>query len=160
MTNKSNKKKPVDYEVGYGKPPKHSQFVKGETGNPLGRAGKKTDLDAAIVKQLLRKITITEGGEQKRLRIVDALAMRIALDATKGKPSAIREVKASIKRRMDIEEAERAMIDSDMSDDEIYDKLMHIIDHARARQANHETRQERIAEDKRKADEQIKDDEE
>ena len=26
-----------DYEVGYGKPPKHSQFKKGRSGNPKGR---------------------------------------------------------------------------------------------------------------------------
>ena len=25
------------YEVGYGKPPKHSQFQKGKSGNPKGR---------------------------------------------------------------------------------------------------------------------------
>ena len=31
-----------DYEVGYGKPPRHSRFVKGQSGNPRGRpAGAK-----------------------------------------------------------------------------------------------------------------------
>ena len=37
-----------DYEVGYGKPPKHSQFPPGRSGNPSGRKtgarGLKTDL--------------------------------------------------------------------------------------------------------------------
>jgi hypothetical protein len=27
---------PGDYEVGYGKPPKHSRFRKGQSGNPKG----------------------------------------------------------------------------------------------------------------------------
>jgi len=29
--------KPDDYEVGYGKPPKHGQFKPGQSGNPKGR---------------------------------------------------------------------------------------------------------------------------
>ena len=28
---------PGSYEVGYGKPPKHTQFKKGQSGNPKGR---------------------------------------------------------------------------------------------------------------------------
>ena len=27
-----------DHEVGYGNPPRHSQFIKGQSGNPRGRA--------------------------------------------------------------------------------------------------------------------------
>jgi hypothetical protein len=33
---------PDDYAVGYKKPPKHSQFKKGQTGNPNGRRGRGT----------------------------------------------------------------------------------------------------------------------
>lgn len=41
-----------DYKVGYGKPPKHSQFPPGKSGNPKGRTkgarGLKTDLEAEL----------------------------------------------------------------------------------------------------------------
>lgn len=154
MSNNSKKKVPGDYEVGYGKPPKHSQYVKGETGNPFGRARQSPDLDAAIAKQLRRKVTITEGGEQRRLRLVDALAMRITSDAAKGRPAAIREVKASMKRRREVEEAEREKSDSDMSDEDIFVEISKIMEHARIRKAHYEEHKERTEAAKKEADEQ------
>lgn len=63
-----------DYEVGYGKPPKRSQFKKGQSGNPKGRKkgarGLKTDLDAALSETL----TIKFKG-QKRSGTTQELAM-------------------------------------------------------------------------------------
>ena len=53
-----------DYEVGYGRPPKHTQFPKGVSGNPKGRRkgsrGLKTDLEEALRATL----TITVGGKK------------------------------------------------------------------------------------------------
>lgn len=63
-----------DYEVGYGRPPKHSRFRKGQSGNPRGpKKGSralKTDLDQALKATL----TITVGGK-KRKGTTQALAM-------------------------------------------------------------------------------------
>jgi hypothetical protein len=45
-----------DYEVGYGKPPRHSRFKPGQSGNPRGRAkgsrGLKADLHAELVSRM------------------------------------------------------------------------------------------------------------
>jgi len=53
-----------DYEVGYGKPPKHAQWPKGKSGNPKGRPkgsrGLRTDLD----RELETKLTITVQGKE------------------------------------------------------------------------------------------------
>jgi hypothetical protein len=53
-----------DYQLGYGKPPKHSQFTKGRSGNPKGRPVRarsfKDDLTAELQKKqtaLARSLT-------------------------------------------------------------------------------------------------------
>jgi hypothetical protein len=40
--NPSRRKPQVEYEVGYGKPPKGTQFKKGQSGNPKGRRPAKS----------------------------------------------------------------------------------------------------------------------
>jgi hypothetical protein len=55
-----------DYDFGYGRPPKHTRWPKGKSGNPNGpRKGSralKTDLDEALRATL----TITVGGKKRR----------------------------------------------------------------------------------------------
>lgn len=73
------------FEVGYGKPPKHSQFRKGQSGNPRGpRKGSralKTDLDDALRATL----TINAGGGKRRRGTTQALSMyTLAIKAALG----------------------------------------------------------------------------
>lgn len=71
-----------DYEVGYGKPPRHTQFPPGKSGNPRGRRkgsrGLKTDLHA----ELSATHTITINGRpikgSRQQLMVKTLATRAA----------------------------------------------------------------------------------
>lgn len=78
-----------DYEVGYGRPPKHSQFKKGQSGNPKGRKkgarGLKTDLRA----ELSERIEVTESGKVLKLTKQRLMVKQLAAKALKGDVRAI-----------------------------------------------------------------------
>ncbi len=53
-------------EVGYKKPPKHTQFRKGQSGNPRGRQKGEKNI-ATIAREILTEyVTITESSGKKR----------------------------------------------------------------------------------------------
>ena len=80
------------YEVGYGKPPKDTQFEKGKSGNPKGRPIGTPDLKAIVRKLLLSQVTITEGGKKKKVSALTATVMRLNEKALKGDMRAIEKL--------------------------------------------------------------------
>jgi hypothetical protein len=55
------------YAVGYGKPPRHTQFKPGQSGNAKGRPKKAKTLDDVLYEEFNRFVTITEGSKRRRL---------------------------------------------------------------------------------------------
>ena len=86
----SKKKTPEDYEVGYGKPPKNTQFQKGVTGNPRGRPKKSLDFDQELIRESESFITITENGLQKRISKHKVVVKQLVKQAMTGSPQAQR----------------------------------------------------------------------
>ena len=55
-----------DYEVGYGKPPKATQFRKGRSANPKGRPKRKPGAVGDVIKDVLNTpVEYREGGQTK-----------------------------------------------------------------------------------------------
>ncbi len=61
-----------DYEVGFGRPPKHSQFKKGQSGNPRGRPKASKNVDTMLRDTLLRTVTISENGKKRKITALEA----------------------------------------------------------------------------------------
>jgi Family of unknown function (DUF5681) len=77
------------YQVGYCRPPLHSRFKPGQSGNPKGRPKQSRNL-RTIVKQVLSEdMQIREAGRSRRMPAMEALVRTIRARAFKGDPKAI-----------------------------------------------------------------------
>jgi hypothetical protein len=58
---------PRDYEVGYGKPPRHTRFAKGQSGNPRGRPAGAKNFTTLLSEALNEPVTVTENGRRRKV---------------------------------------------------------------------------------------------
>ena len=73
-----------DEKVGYGKPPKHTQFGKGQSGNPKGRPKETRNFRTDLEDVLKAKVRISEDGCSKAVSSHMAALMRLREKALKG----------------------------------------------------------------------------
>jgi Family of unknown function (DUF5681) len=78
--------------TGYGKPPKHTQFVKGRSGNPKGRPRGSQNLATLLNKAMREKVKVTINGSARYVSKLQAILMQLTNKAASGDPRAIREV--------------------------------------------------------------------
>lgn len=73
-----------DYEVGYGKPPKHSRFKPGQSGNPKGRAKNQPNMSTMLNAVLQEKVNVTQNGKSKKVSTETAILLRLREKALAG----------------------------------------------------------------------------
>jgi hypothetical protein len=95
-----------DYEIGRGKPPRHTRFAKGRSGNPKGRPKASKNFKTDLREELQRLVTIREGGEERRLTKQRALIVRQLADSLSGKAAAATLVGTWVMRLIDENEAD------------------------------------------------------
>src|SRR5206468_12800269 len=78
-----------DHEVGYGKPPRHSQFAKGQSGNPRGRPPGAKNLQTLLNKALNELVIVTENGGGRKMRKRAAIGTQLVKRSAKADYKAI-----------------------------------------------------------------------
>jgi len=78
-----------DYEVGYGRPPRHTRFRKGQSGNPRGRPKGARGFYIELSEELAEKITIQERGRARTVTKQRAVIKRAMEQALQGNPRAL-----------------------------------------------------------------------
>jgi hypothetical protein len=77
-----------DYKIGYGKPPLHTRFKKG---NPGGRPRRARNLRILLEEALAKRVAVTtEGGRRRRIARGELGIARLADKFAAGDPQAIK----------------------------------------------------------------------
>lgn len=78
-----------EYEIGYKKPPKSSQFKKGQSGNSKGRPKDIKNTYALLDEILSQKITVTENDKNIQISKRNAMLIQLVNKGIKGDIKAI-----------------------------------------------------------------------
>lgn len=88
-----------NYQVGYRRPPRHTQFKPGRSGNPRGRPGRFIEpapnrwvLRGQFMHLCKKQITVVEDGRREKMPIMMAVLRQLQIKALSGDMTAIKHL--------------------------------------------------------------------
>ena len=106
------------YDVGYKRPPQHTRFQPGQSGNPKGRAAGTLNLKHDLEQELSERIPIREGDRSLRVSKQRALLKAMLSKALKGDTRAA-SILLQLIAKILVPEAGVADIDAPVTDADI-----------------------------------------
>jgi hypothetical protein len=83
---------PRGYDVGYGKPPRHTRFQPGRSGNPRGRPKSAKGLNTIVRETLTQKVAVRTASGERKISRIEAVLQKTVEQAMKGNPRALAEL--------------------------------------------------------------------
>jgi hypothetical protein len=71
-------------KVGYGLPPRHTRFKKGQSGNPNGRPQGRANAKTIVSRAISEKVTIREGETERAVTKLEGMLQAHLIKAIKG----------------------------------------------------------------------------
>jgi hypothetical protein len=84
-----------DYRVGNKRPPRHSQFKPGVSGNPKGRRKGSVNLRTRVQRGLRKTIVVSKNGRPTRMVVAEVISNRLLESSMKGDLKSIQYVAES-----------------------------------------------------------------
>jgi Family of unknown function (DUF5681) len=97
-----------DDEVGFGKPPKHTRFTKGRSGNPKGRPRGSRNASTLLDEALKERVSVSENGRRKKITKLEAILTQLVNRAAGGDHRATQLLLAHQIPRIEEHEASRS----------------------------------------------------
>ena len=85
--------------VGYGKPPRHSRFKPGQSGNPKGRTKNIKNFTTILKEELETLVEVTENGRRRKLSKGQLAIKALVLKAVKGDQRALAEIFRQVEKQ-------------------------------------------------------------
>ena len=115
-------------KVGYGRPPKHTQFKPGKSGNSKGRPKGHKNFSTELAEEIYQKISIQEGGKVAKVSKQRLVIKTLFAKASKGDVRAINSLIALILQYLPkdhkADETEEKLSDEDQA---ILDELTNFV---------------------------------
>ncbi len=74
----------ADYDVGYKRPPRHTRFKPGQSGNPKGRPKGLPNHGTTVSRVMSEKVSVREGDRTRTMTKLEAMVQAHASKAMKG----------------------------------------------------------------------------
>ncbi len=113
-----------NYDIGYRKPPKATQFKKGQSGNLRGRTNGTRNLKTDLVEELAERILVKEGGRALKISKQRAMLKTLAAKALRGDTRAATLVLNMMWRIIDKEPPPEQAVDLSAEDVAILSEFM------------------------------------
>ena len=86
-----------DYEVGYGKPPPHTRFVKGHSGNPRGRPPGAKNIKTLLTRALNELVVVADQSGRRKVSKREAIITQLVNRSAKADFKAIQILLAMLR---------------------------------------------------------------